>query len=744
MALHDHISRTGDGLRLLREDPYVASALISMYAKCGSLVKAQQVMDQLTHPDAFCWSALIAGYAQHGQTHTAVTCFKQMKSLCLSPTPSIFTCILKAIGRARALDQGTAIHDEIAEMGLLEKDVVLGASLVNMYVKCGALAKAQQVFDEIPIRDEITWTTLITGYAQQGHSDEALKCFERMQGEGFTPDAMALPCILKAIGTMRLIEKGEQIHNEIIRKGLLKTNDIVLATALVDMYAKCGSLGKAQQVFDDFPVRNLVLWTALITGYVQHGQIDNAFDCYQRLLKEGLEPDLVTFSCILNACASIRAIEKGKQIHNEIARKGLLGKDTELGTALVDMYAKCGALAKAQQVFDELPVHTVVSWTTLITGYVQEGQCDEVLRCFEQMRCEGFSPDSVTFGCILKACSNVGGYEKGKRIHKEIITRGLLHKSIDLGAALVDMYAKCGTLVKAQQVFDELPMHYLVTWNALIAGYAQQGQVEEALNCFHPMRNQGILPDAMTFAFILKACGNAGSIERGKQIHDEVLRLGLLGKDVMLGTALVYMYAKCGLLEKAQQVFDEIPDRNIASWTVLIAGYAQQGKADEAFKCCEKMEDEGLSPNDVTFLCVLNACSHSGLLDESQMILEKMSRKYGVMLNPEHHTCMIDVFGRAGHFDKAISLIQDMPSSDILPVWHSLLSACKGWRNVELGRFAFDRAVCLDNQDTAAYVLMANIYASAGMEEDAEKIEAMRVENSGLKNDGHRMLRWIC
>jgi pentatricopeptide repeat protein len=353
------------------------------------------------------------------------------------------------------------------------------------------------------------------------------------------------------------------------------------------------------------------------------------------------------------------------------------------------------------------------------------------------MRREGLSPSDVVFISILKACGGIGAVDKGEQIHDEIVNRGLMDKNIALGNALVDMYAKCGAFAKAKKVLEELLVRSVVSWNAIIAGYAQEEKSDDALNSFAQMQKEGFIPNEITFTCVLKACANIGAIDKGKQIHDQVVSEGLLDKNILLGTAVVDMYAKCGALIKARKVLYELSSRNIATWNALISGYAQEGHFIEALSCFKQIQGEGLSPNEITFLCLLNACSHAGKFEEAQAYYEQMNKEYGIEATLEHHTCMVVVFGSAGHFDKAISVIKAMPSFDDPSIWVALLGACWKWGNVELGKVAFDQVIQVDDDlAAAAYVLMANIYAVADMQEDAEKVEAMREKTVPWKKLG--------
>ncbi|KAH7433391.1 hypothetical protein KP509_07G067300 [Ceratopteris richardii] len=409
--------------------------------------------------------------------------------------------------------------------------------------------------------------------------------------------------------------------------------------------------------------------------------------------KEGLFPNATTFSCVLRACGSVRALDHGRTIHAEIARRELLCQDAVLGNALIDMYAKCGAFAWAWETLDELIDRDVVCWTSLISGYCQWGFEEGALHCFEKMQREGISPNAVTYACMLQACGNMQERDKGSELHTEIVQKGLLERDAILGNALVDMYAKCGALAKAKDVFDKLSVRDIVSWTSLITGYVKSGCSEEALKHFDQMKSEGLLPNAVTLLCILQVCGDIGAAKLGELIHAEIIKGGLQGMENTLETALVDMYAKCAVLTKAKKVFYELPLRNVVSWTSLMSGYTQAGRQDLVFDSFRSMMQEGVAPNLVTFMILLASCSCSGLVSEGETYFEKMSASFGIIPSLEHHTCMVDLFGRAGHFDKALEAIIKMPSSDHLPAWFALLNACQKWGNTEIGNWAYKNAV---------------------------------------------------
>lgn len=621
---------------------------------------------------------------------------------------------MKACAEQNDLHMGRKLHDDLCRRGLLEKNITVGNAIINMYAKCGALGKAQEVFDTLPLQDVITWNTLIGGYAQHGHGREALRCFEEMQRRGFTCTAVTIVCILKACGSIDAPEVGEQVHARIVQEGLLDVN-IVVANALMDMYIKCGRLQQAQEVFDERHDLNVVSWNILITGYIQHEHTEEALTCFDQMQSEGFAPNRVTFVGVLKACGCQRAVHKGLELHVVIVREGLLEDNLVVGTALVDMYANCGMLMEAKEVFDDLEMRDVVSWTALITGYAQHGHGHQALACFKEMQEEGLSPNTITYAGTLRACGSINDSAKGQDLHAQALKEGLLERDFVVASALVDMYAKAGLLKRAQAAFDEVQGRDVLIWNALIGGYAQHEHYEKTLDCFDRMLVEGFCPDAVTYACVLKACGSIGTACKGQELHDEIARDGFWIGDMVLGTALVDMYANCGMLAEAQEVFRMLPVRDGIAWNALLVGYAQLGEAEIVANLFAEMTREGREPSHVTFTVVLNACCHRGLLSMGQSCFEFLANKSNVQPALEHFSCIIDLFGRAGHLDLAVTVMERMPLSVNPTMWHAFLNACITWGHLKLGDWAFQQALQLDKMDSVAYVCMNNICAVGAM-----------------------------
>ncbi|KAI5085104.1 hypothetical protein GOP47_0001273 [Adiantum capillus-veneris] len=580
------------------------------------------------------------------------------------------------------------IHAFLCDSGL-ESQRSLGNYLVQLLVEIGSMEIAQQVFNKLVYRNECSWDSLITGYIKCGMAQNALSLYHEMMKDGsLHPSTDAYVALLQGCAKRKDLQCGHEIHS---RLGMLETN-LFVGSTLVSMYGKCGVLDKAQQTFDKIHNHNVVSWTALIAGYVEHGHCERALELFGKMQEAGVSPNAVTFVCILKACGGLGASYMGQEIHAEVESKGLLRTNVFIGSAVVDMYGNLGALGKAQDVFDKLPIRNSVSWNALISGYSESGYDRKVLKCFERMLYEGPLPNAVTFACVLKACANTGAVDKGRRIHAEVERMGFLSKEAFVGSSLINMYAKSGFLVRAQQVFDMLPTKDVVAWTALISGYAEGEHGEEALECFKKLQLKGLSPNAVTYTSSLKACGNIGALEKGEEIHAEIERRGLL-EEGLVGSTLVDTYSRCGSLAKAQQVLEKLSVRNVVSWTALMAGYVNVGKSESAFVNFHKMLKEGVRPNLITFVVLLNACSHCGLLKRSQTYFEAMSKNFGVTPILAHHTCVVNLLGRVGQLTTAERMVEKLPVLPDMILWRVVLGACRNWGNLKFGERAFKHAM---------------------------------------------------
>ncbi|XP_057840083.1 pentatricopeptide repeat-containing protein At2g13600 [Cryptomeria japonica] len=560
--------------------------------------------------------------------------------------------------------------------------------LIMMHVECGSLVNGRKVFDCMTERNVFSWSVLITAYKRHGLPKEALTLFKQLQKSNVQLNRFIFASILPACAKLGALEQGMDIHKSIIRNGF--SSDVVVGNALIDMYAKCGSFHKARKLFDKMPERDVVSWNMMIVGCVQNGALDEALRLFEvmprpdvfswnailagcvqngfagKAMKDfnqmqlaGVKPDASTFTTILPACAKMRALEQGMEIHHRLTRSGFLS-NVLVGNALIDMYAKCGSIQKARGLFDKMPERDVVSWNVMIAGYAQNGFLDE-----------------------------------------------------------------------ASRLFKEMPQPNVVSWNAILAGYAQNGLVEKALEIFKQMQQKGVQPDQGTFASIIPACAKMGALEQGMEIHESIRKNCLLS-NVVVGNAMIDMYAKCGSIQKARKFFDTMPQRDVVSWTAMITGYAMHGYAKDALRLFELMKNSGTYPDYVSFICVLFACSHVALVDEGCKLFNSMSESYGIMPTIDHYVCMVDLLGRAGYAEEALNFVIKMPIKPNVIVWMCLLGCCRSVKLIGLGEFVATLLFELDPINAAPYLFLSDIYAEEGRWDGVQRVRKL-IKDRGIK-----------
>ena len=546
-------------------------------------------------------------------------------------------------------------------------------------------------------------------------------------------DSLTYVRLLQRCTQVKDIMVGKQVHNQIIFCGL--ESNIYIANTLIKMYSHCGTVEEARQVFDKLYKKTIVSYNAMIGGYAQNSKKREAFSLYVQMQEEGMQPNTITYVNILAACDTPAAFEWGKEIHAHIIKTGVPLSDVRLGNTLVNMYAKCGSLENAWKVFDSMVNRDPVTWTIMVGRFAEAGHVNRAFEVFLHMKAKGLQPNKSAYLSILRACCSPGALERGKEVH-DFIKGTTLASDVSVGNALIHMYAKCGSIKDGQEVFDGMIVRDVITWNAMIGGYGENGDSEKAFAVFYQMQKEGPEPNRITFLNLLNACG---ALEQVKEVHAQVIESGL-SSETRVGNALVHMYAKCGSINDSREVFDKMVVRDVISWNAIIGALAQHGCGGDALQYFAKMEMAGVRPNEVTFVGVLSACSHAGLVDEGRDYFSCMSKDYGIVPTMEHFGCMVGLLGRAGQLDEAECIIQDMPFNANASVWGALLGACRAHGNVMVAERAADQCLKIDPMDATTYVLLSHIYASAGMWDNVAKLGKLMMER-GVKKEAERS--WI-
>ncbi|GAV68261.1 PPR domain-containing protein/PPR_2 domain-containing protein/PPR_3 domain-containing protein [Cephalotus follicularis] len=552
------------------------------------------------------------------------------------------------------------IHAQIILHGLPNQNLTLGKLIFFCAItSTGDLKYAQLVFDKIPEPNKFMFNSLIRGYSNTDDPTKAILLYRDMIGSGLSPNEFTLPFVLKACASRSAYWEAVLVHCQAIKSGT--GSQVCVQNALINVYVVCGLISFAQQVFDDISERTLVSWNSMIAGYSKMGFCKKAFLLFMEIKKLGVEPDKYTLVSLLSVCSQTYDIDLGRYVHLCMEVTGI-NIDLVFRNALLDMYAKCGHLQSARTVFDRMPDKNVVSWTSL------------------------------------------------------------------LGA-----YSKCGLFESARDIFNQIPVKNVISWNCMISCYVQENRCRQALDLFHEMCNSGVAPDESTLVCVLSACSQIGDFVMGQKIHNDMSKHNVT-PSVTLWNSLVNMYAKCGALGTAMDIFNEMPEKNLVSWNVIIGALALHGSGLEAINVFEEMQVGGIWPNEITFTGLLSACNHNGLIEMGRLYFDRMKYVYGIPPDIEHYACMVDLLGRGGHFREAVRLIGGMPMKPDVMVWGALLGACRTHGNVDIGKQIMKQVLELEPYSAGLYVLLSNLFGEAKKWEDAKNIRKLMNDSKIIKS----------
>ncbi|KAJ7965912.1 Pentatricopeptide repeat [Quillaja saponaria] len=442
---------------------------------------------------------------------------------------------------------------------------------------------------------------------------------------------------------------------------------------------------------------NVFAYNALLKAFAQNNNWYGTIDYFNQLVSlssDALNPDEYTFTSVLKACAGLVQSVEGEKIHCYVTKYGC-ESNLFVRNSLVDLYFKVGYFGSALKLFDEMWVRDIVSWNTLLSGYCLRGNVNKA----------------------------------------RVIFDGMEEKNLVTWSTMISGYARIGKLQEARQLFEVMPKRNVVSWNAMIAGYGQNEKYAEAIKLFRQMQQEsGLVPNDVTLVSVLSACAHLGALDLGMWIHRSIRRRRQ-ELDVFLGNALADMYGKCGCILDARRVFDNMREKDVISWTIIITGLAMHGHANNAFMCFSEMLEHGVSPSAVTFMGILTACTHAGLVDKGLEYFTMMDQTYGISPKIEHYGCVVDLLSRAGRLDEAENLINSMPIAPNVIVWGALLGGCRIYKDAKRGERVVQHILELDPEHSGSYVYLANLYASMGRLDDAATCR-LRLRDNGIRTPG--------
>ncbi|XP_020592325.1 pentatricopeptide repeat-containing protein At1g08070, chloroplastic-like [Phalaenopsis equestris] len=568
--------------------------------------------------------------------------------------------------------------------------------------------------------------SLISSYTKNNSPLAAIKLYVHAR-KTFTAalDFFTIPTVLKSCALCSSLCYGAEVHGFAIKLGF--DCDAFVHNSLIQMYSECQDLSSAIMVFDEMPVRDVVSWSTMIRTYGRSGLFQKAMRLITEMFLVGVNPSEIAMINMINALADAEALGLGQQVHAFFIKSTEFNPpDVNIHNAVIDMYAKCGRLDLARKVFDRTDHKSIASWTAMINGYVRFGEFGIAMDLLGRMAKHNVEPNQIT---MLSLVSNCGIHKKlrlGKWLHAYMI-----RQSLEIPLVLLDMYCKCGDTKSARTLFDSMSVKDVSSWSVMISGYAQANCFNEPFKLFRKMKNVGVKPNEISILSLLSLCADFGALDRGREVHAFIDQQGI-EMNIVLLTALVDMYAKCGEMEEAYKIFKGAEDKDICMWNSMLNGLAMNGHGNEAIKFFFHMESAKIRPNDISFVGILKACSHAGLVLEGKRFFRRMVDEYGLVPRVEHYGCMVDLLGRAGLLDEAHEMIRRMPISPNVVVWGALIAACRVHKNSSLGELAASEIHKLDPSNVGCNILLSNIYAAEGRWSDVAGVRRA-IKDGGLK-----------
>ncbi|XP_010027155.2 pentatricopeptide repeat-containing protein At1g11290, chloroplastic [Eucalyptus grandis] len=572
---------------------------------------------------------------------------------------------------------------------------------------------------------------LVTSYIKNGSPEAAIGVYVCAREAGYVLDCFTIPSVLKACGQVSCWRVGKEIHGFSTKSGF--DGDVFVLNSMVFMYGECGHVALARSLFDEMPKRDAVSWSTMIRCYRHIGLVEKALELVKEMHIVNVKPNEAALVNMANLFADLGNFGMAKAMHAYAIRTATGGYADEnmgvmLSTALMDMHAKCSNLAFAHTLFDGLTQKNIVAWTVMISGYIRCCKLKEGADLFKKMIEEGLRPNEVTLLSLIIECGSLKALQLGKQIHA-YISRHCLDISIAASAGLIDMYGKCSNAKYARALFDHIENRDFFTWSAMVSAYARAALIDQTFYCFVLMRAEGLSPDRETIVNILLACAGTGAFALGRRIHVYLNKCGM--NDVILKTALVDMYAKCGDIVGAHVLFAEAIYHDMCMWNAMIGGYGKHGCGKEALELFREMEESGIKPNDMTYIVVLQACSHAGLVAEGKRVFHELVNSRVLVPKIEHYGCMVDLLGRAGMLEEAYEVIKSMPIKPNCIIWGALYAASKLFKNSKMEMLASKQITEIGPRSSGYDV---NVYNAADRWSDVEEVRR-RVTNSRTKKE---------
>ncbi|CAN4113251.1 unnamed protein product [Withania somnifera] len=620
------------------------------------------------------------------------------------------TFFINLLNQATTLTQLNQLHAHIIHSNL-SNDLITITKLTHKYSILNSISKAKTLFNAFNSSnppDLFYYNVLIKGYSINSSPFESLSLYVKLlKGTNLIPDNFTFAFLVSGFSSSGYEKIGILLHGHAIVNGF--GSDLFVGSALVDMYMNLSRIGYAYKVFDEINERDSVLWNTMVSGLVKNCYFEESRGVFRGMVVEGVRFDSTTLAVVLTAVAELQDLRNGMLIHCLGVKMGF-DEHEFVVTGLISLYSKCGDVDSAKFLFGLIKEPDLISCNSMIAGFCFNNENESSVRLFKELLVKGEKVNCSTIVGLIPVSCPFGYLSLTCCIHGFCVKSGMVSNP-SVSTALTTVYSRVNEMELARRLFDESPKKSLASWNAMISGYAQNGLTEMAMSLFQEMQKLDIHPNPVTITSILSACAQLGTLSMGKWVHD-LIKKEKFESNIYVLTALVDMYAKCGNIEEARQVFYRITEKNVVTWNAMISAYGLHGCGREALVLFDQMLHSGVSPTGVTFLCVLYACSHTGLVEEGQKIFQSMIHDHGTEPLSEHYACMVDLLGRAGKLENALEFIYGMPIEPGPAEWGALLGACMVHKNIDLARLASDNLFAMDMGSAGYYVLLSNIYSA--------------------------------
>ncbi|KAI3685109.1 hypothetical protein L6452_34343 [Arctium lappa] len=650
--IHTQFLKTND----FHENPEFSNFLLRSYCKASAFVYALRLFDEIPHPDTSSWNLVITCQNQNLMYEDSWGTFCRMHSSGFVPNEFTYGSALSACISLNFVNCGKLLYSLALKHGF-SLDGYVRSGMIDLFLKSYNFNDALRVFYDESCGNVVCWNAIISGAIKHNEDDLGLNLFQQMHRGFPSPNKFTFPSVFGACAKCEELKLGRGVHGLVVKYG--EEEDLYVGTAIVDFYAKCGQVDEALNKFSRMSVRNVVSWTAIITGFVQKSEFQSALQLFREMIILKEEINNYTVTSVLSACANPALFREALQIHSWIYKTGFYS-DSSVKNSLINLYSKTGATESSEQVFrDAKDLMNPGTWAAMITAFCQNGTLEKAFGFLQKMFQEGLTPDK---SCIPSVVSIIDRLELGKQIHCYTLKTNICYDPL-VGCSLFTMYSKCGSLKDSYEIFQRIPDKDNVSWGSMIAGFTEHGCPYQAIELFREMLLQDVILDETTLTAVLAACSSLRSLKIGKEIHGFFIRQQD-SKAIYGGSPIVNMYSRCGALKLAQRVFSMMPSKDQISCSSLVSGYAQNGHIKEALHLFLELITSGLEVDSFTISSILGAV---GDLNHSDVGIQLHARilKLGFESEASVGSSLVKMYSKCGSIDDCRKGFEQIDKPDV-------------------------------------------------------------------------------